>query len=340
MQNLSKVAALVGMLLPGSLLAQTIEGFVVNEDGKAITGAKVEIEGAGLQTTGSDGRFIFENLTGDKSEIHILASGFSHLIEHVILANSDGAPLTLTLSRSPIEVIDVVATPLHMSTMESASPVSVLAGDTLRRQQAATLGDSLEKVAGVHTNFHANVASTPIIRGLSGPRVLIAQNGLDVSDVSRVGPDHSVASEASTAQQIEVLRGPATLFYGSGAIGGVVNVVDKRVPTDSNTRGEWLLETGSVNNQKLASFNATSGTENLAFYVGGYWRESDDYEVPVAPEKDGHEEVHKGVVENSAEESNGFTLGASYLFDKGYRQQGSTPRCRTAHQSSRQRSKE
>ena len=81
-----------------------------------------------------------------------------------------------------------------------------------------TLG-KLEKVAGVHTSFHAKVASTPVIRGLSGPRVLIAQNGLDVSDVSRVGPDHSVASEASTAQQIEVLRGPATLFYGALIVG-------------------------------------------------------------------------------------------------------------------------
>ena len=134
--------------------------------------------------------------------------------------------------------------------MESSSPVSVLSGEQLRRQQAATLGDSLEKLPGVNTNFHAKVASTPIIRGLSGPRVLITQNGLDVSDVSRVGPDHSVASEASTAKQIEVLRGPATLFYGSGAIGGVVNVVDNRVPTDSTTRGEWNLEHNSVDNQK------------------------------------------------------------------------------------------
>jgi iron complex outermembrane receptor protein len=209
--------------------------------------------------------------------------------------------------------------------MESASPVSVLAGERLRRQQSSSLGDSLEKIVGVHTSFHAKVASTPIIRGLSGPRVKIAQNGLDVSDVSRVGPDHSVASEASTAQQIEVLRGPATLFYGSGAIGGVVNIVDGRVPTDSTTRGEWLVETNSVDDQRLGSFNLTTGTDSFAFYADGYVRESNDYEVPVAPEleeeghdEEGHDDAHSKVVENSAEESSGLTLGASYLFDKGY----------------------
>lgn len=314
MYKLSKVGALVGLLLPGSLLAQSIEGVVVNKQGKTISGAAVTVKGENPQITNTTGRFFFENLSEGKNEIHISASGFSHLTQQVNLDNNI-KQLTLTLEHSPFEVIDVVATPIHMSTMESAAPVSVLAGDNLRRQQASTLGDTLEKVAGVHTNFHANVASTPIIRGLSGPRVLIAQNGLDVSDVSRVGPDHSVASEASTAQQIEVLRGPATLFYGSGAIGGVVNVVDNRVPTDNTSRAEWLVETASVNDQKLASFNVTTGIDNFAFYADGHWRDADDYEVPVAPEKG---KDHNGVVENSAEESYGFTLGTSYLFDKGY----------------------
>ena len=220
------------------------------------------------------------------------------------------------MARSAIEVIDVHATPMHLSVMESATPVSVLSGETLRRQQAATLGDTLEKLPGVQSNFHGNVASTPIIRGLSGPRVLITQNGLDVSDVSRVGPDHAVASEASTAKQIEVLRGPATLFFGSGAIGGVVNVVDQRVPTSTETRGEFVLETRTVNDQKLGTFNVTTGVDNIAFYADGFYRDSNDYETPVAPDIDDPDGAH--VVENSNEESNGFTLGTSYLFDQGY----------------------
>lgn len=317
MFKISKVAVLIGSLLPASLLAQTIEGTVINSKGEIVTGAKVEVEGTAITTTtDKNGRFVVTNLTTGKRELHITAAGFAHLIKDVDVSDNT-SNLTFTLSRSPIEVIDVVSSPVHMSVMESASPVTVLAGETLRRQQASTLGDSLEKTVGVHTNFHANVASTPVIRGLSGPRVMISQNGLDVSDVSRVGPDHAVASEASTATQIEILRGPATLFYGSGAVGGVVNVVDGRVPTDSTTRGEWALETNSADNKKIASFNGTTGTESFALYLDGYWRESDDYEVPVAPEL-GAEHGDKFTVENSAEESNGITIGASYLFDNGY----------------------
>ena len=323
MHKVTKIAALVSALLPASVIANTIEGVVINNNGKAVSGANIEVEGTIFNAvTDKNGRFILRNLVDGQAELHVSAAGFSHHHQDISVKSNDTKQVTFTLKPSPIEVIDVSATPIHMSSMESAAPVSVLAGEELRRQQASSLGDSLEKMVGVHTSFHGKVASTPIIRGLSGPRVLIAQNGLDVSDVSRVGPDHSVASEASTAHQIEVLRGPATLFYGSGAIGGVVNVVDGRIPKDSTTRGEWLLETNSVDDQRLASFNLTTGNESFAFYADAYFRESNDYDVPVSPELESEEEHEHSegskVVENSAEKSDGFTVGASYLFDTGY----------------------
>ncbi|MBB1298704.1 TonB-dependent receptor [Pseudoalteromonas sp. SR41-7] len=321
MKRRSQLAVLIAALLPASVLASTIEGVVLNNKGKVVTNATVEVEGSDLKvTTDENGKFVIAELNNGLKELHVVAPGYTHLHLDITITNDDNQSVTFNLKRSPIEVIDIEATPIHMSAMESASPVSVLSGEQLRRQQAATLGDSLEKLPGVNTNFHGKVASTPIIRGLSGPRVLITQNGLDVSDVSRVGPDHSVASEASTAHQIEVLRGPATLFYGSGAIGGVVNVVDNRVPTDSTTRGEWNVEHNSVDNQKVASFNATTGTDSFAFYADAFWREADDYEVPVAADIDSNGEEHHGdyTVENSNEESDGFTVGASYLMDNGF----------------------
>ncbi|MCW8091217.1 TonB-dependent receptor [Alteromonas sp. ASW11-130] len=320
MSRITKIAAIIGTLFPLSVVAQSIEGTIKNADGNAVADANIRVEGTDLVTkSDSNGYFVLPQVSTGIQELHVTAAGFAHHHADIAIIGTQRKQLTFTLERSPIEVIDVVATPVHMSVMESASPVSVLGGETLRRQQSATLGDTLETLPGVQTSFHANVASTPIIRGLSGPRVMIAQNGLDVGDVSRVGPDHAVASEASTAQQIEVLRGPATLFYGSGAIGGVVNVVDGRVPTDKTTRGEWLLEGDSVNNQKLASFNVTTGVESIAFYADGYWRESDDYETPIAPDLDDvKDDEHKFVVENSNEQSEGVTLGTSYLLDKGF----------------------
>lgn len=302
-----KYKLLLGVLALASIKAYAVEGVVVNDRGAPVAGAIVKgLSSAQTVVTDEQGRFF---LQGDSNEIHVMAAGYSHRMLH-LHEQEDGA-IVVTLSNTVIEQVDVVGLPVHASVIESSVPVTVLSGDALRRQQAATLGDSLGRQPGVNTNFHGSVASTPVIRGLNGPRVLITQNNLDVSDVSRVGPDHSVASEVSTAQQLEVLRGPATLFYGSGAIGGVVNVVDRRVPISSETRGEVLLSRESVDKQNLASFNASSGTDNFAFYVDGFSRESDDYDVPVA--LDGEK-----TVANSDEESSGYTLGSSYLLDNGY----------------------
>ena len=294
-----------------------LEGKIVNSKGDPLNNATIELEGSRSSVSVSEkGHFSFDE--SGIQEIHVTAPGYSHKVIHLDEVR-EKEPLVIVLNRSVIEQIDVIGIPIHASVIESAQPISVLSGEELRNRQAATLGDSLENEMGVHTSFHGNVASTPIIRGLSGPRVQITQNSLDVSDVSRVGPDHAVASEVSTAEQVEVLRGPATLFYGSGAIGGVVNVVDKRAPKDTDTYGEWYVSHETVNNQNLGSVNLNTGLDNVAFHLDSFWRESDDYEVPVVAEK-GHDEDHSGkyVVANSADESQGFTLGSSYILDNGY----------------------
>lgn len=305
-----------------SAYSHAFDGQVVDTDGQAIQGAKVMIPGQRKSaTTNEQGAFTLD--TENTIELHISAPGYAH---KTLMVDGKAGPQRIVLINSAIEQVDVIGIPLHASNIESAMPVNVLTGEELRNKQAATLGDSLANEVGVHTNFHGNVASTPVIRGLSGPRVLITQNSLDVSDVSRVGPDHSVATEVSTSEQVEVLRGPATLFYGSGAIGGVVNVIDKRVPTDTETRGEWLLSHDSVNDQDQAAFNLNTGAGDLAFHADGFWRKSNNYDVPVAPEleddhdHEGEEEHHdEGLfVENSAEESYGFTIGGSYILDNGF----------------------
>ncbi|TMO58317.1 TonB-dependent receptor, partial [Pseudoalteromonas phenolica] len=313
MFKLSPVMLLLSAALPFSAIANQVSGTVLDKNNQPVANAKVSIMGSlKAVETNSKGEFVLSGIKPGKVELHAAASGFAHFNSIYDLTELGLKDIKVSLTPSAIEVIDVVASPFHASNMESATPVSVLSGDALRNQQSATLGDSLAKEVGVHTNFHAGVASTPIIRGLSGPRVLITQNGLDVSDASRVGPDHSVSSEASTAEQIEVLRGPATLFYGSGAIGGVVNVVDKRVPREVEQSGEWLIEHDSVDNQKLASVNINTGSDNIAVHFDGFYRESDDYKVPV---KDEH---GSNKIANSGEESKGATAGASYILDNGY----------------------
>src|SRR5690606_28756087 len=150
-------------------------------------------------------------------------------------------------------------------------------------------------------------------------RVMVTQNGFDAGDASRVGPDHLVATEASTARQIEILRGPATLLYGSGAIGGVVNIVDDRVPQDNLTKGEWQLQHSDVADENLVSGQVTSGVRDFAVHVDGFWRESNDYRIPVAAEIDQPDPSNgRHRLNNSAYDAQGFNLGGSYLLEQGF----------------------
>ncbi len=326
MSECSRVAVGValGLMALGSpqVLAKSVSGVVVSGQGQPVAGALVALVGSNQQvTTDAAGRFSLAVPAG-LAELHIEAKAFSHRNTHVQVPAEGLTGQQIELLPTLLEVIDVKASPLHASVTESALPVSVLSGESLRLQQASTLGDTLKHQVGVHSNFYGSVASSPIIRGLDGPRVLITQNGLDAGDASRVGPDHSVSGEAGTAQQIEVLRGPATLFYGSGAIGGVVNVVDERVPTTAASRAHWQLERSSVNNEKVAAGSGQTvltdlGSGQLAVYADVTWREQDDYRIPGVAET-GSDEPRGGRVANTDAQTKGGTLGTSWLLSNGY----------------------
>ena len=215
------------------------------------------------------------------------------------------------------ERIVVTASPLQKSAIDSAQPIYVMSADELREFQAATLGETLRNIVGVQASYFSPTASSPIIRGLDGPRVRILQNGLDVADISRGGPDHAISTETSTAQQVEIFRGPSTLLFGSGASGGVVNVVDNRVPRfiDEGISGQYGLNYNSVSQEQLASAELNARNGNFAFHLDAFQRDADDYEVPTFVNDEGEESDH---IENSFTEDSGFTLGASYLLDNGF----------------------
>jgi len=328
-------SSVAGVFFTPFAYSQQISGKVVDASGVAISNAQISLEKGKYQVkTDSQGRFVLQELSAGQVELHITAPQYSHVTKHFTLGQQDINNVEIKLSASVMEVIDVYATPLHSSTIESALPVNVLSSDELRLKQASTLGETLKNEVGVHSSYYGPVASSPIIRGLDGPRVMVTQNGLDVGDASRVGPDHVVSSETSTATQIEVLRGPSTLFYGSGAIGGVVNVVDNRVPTSTDSQIDYMLKHNDVADEDEASFNLNTGTGKVALHLDGFWRESNDYDIPGHAEiEDEHEDEHHeeehegeehheeeavGTLANSASKSSGYTLGASYLLDNGF----------------------
>lgn len=222
-----------------------------------------------------------------------------------------------THTHEELERIVVTASPLDRTALESAQPIYVLSGDALREAQAPTLGETLRNLPGIQSTYYSPTASSPVIRGLDGPRVRILQNGLDVGDVSRGGPDHAVSTESTTAEQIEVLRGPATLLYGSGASGGIVNVVDNRVPRQlvDGVEGQVSAGVAGAANERHVGATLRAGVDNFVFHVDGFKRDADDYRVPSFVTPDGDRTT---LIDNSFTDDIGGTVGASYVGDRGF----------------------
>ena len=128
------------------------------------------------------------------------------------------------------EEIVVTAAPLRQSADDLAQSITVVTGAELERVRSLNLGETLESQLGMSASYFGAGASRPIIRGLAGPRVRTMEDGIDSMDVSTVSVDHAVSVDPLAAEQVEIFRGPTTLLYGSGAVGGIVNTVTNRIP--------------------------------------------------------------------------------------------------------------
>jgi len=139
-------------------------------------------------------------------------------------------PATAFAQDAEDEII-VTGSPLTRSVNEAITGLSVLTGDELDLRLAGTIGETLKTEPGVSSTFFGAGASRPIIRGQGGDRVRVLTNGVGSIDASSASPDHAVAAEPAQAERIEVVRGASLLRYGSSGSGGIVNVIDGRIPT-------------------------------------------------------------------------------------------------------------
>ncbi len=236
------------------------------------------------------------------------------------------APAALA-QHADLEEIVVTANPLRVGATDLVQSAVVLAGDDLSRRVSSSLGETLAGQPGITASFFGPRASRPIIRGLSGERVLMLQNGVGALDVSNLSPDHSVGIEEILADQVEVLKGPSTLLYGSGAVGGVVNVVDGRIPprTLEGWSGVGELRGESVDDELSAAGRIDGRTGAFGVHAHAYYRETDDYDIPgyawsdaareEALEHGEEPDLTRGTVANSDSETRGGALGASWFHE-------------------------
>ncbi|BFM09392.1 TonB-dependent receptor [Halioxenophilus aromaticivorans] len=262
---------------------------------------------------------------------------------HRFLVNTSSLGLALTFANAslaatannphhPMEEV-VVTGHTDKTLAETALPVSVLSAEQLAEQRATNLGDTLAAMPGVQsTSFGAGVGR-PIIRGQSGNRVKVLSGSLSVLDASTVSPDHANAVSPLGAERIEVIRGPATLLYGNGASGGVVNVLDNRIP-DAQLDDISLVinqEHNTNNDQNTTSALLETSTGPFQWHLNGYTFRHNKVTIPSEAmleeelhdeDGDDHEEEEHtstdGYIGNSQGEGDGITLGSSYVGDGWY----------------------
>ncbi|MDA9119880.1 TonB-dependent receptor [Opitutales bacterium] len=222
-----------------------------------------------------------------------------------------------------LDALVVESSPLDTKINETTQSVGILTGDELDRARSKTIAETLSDLPGVNQTQFGPSANRPIIRGQDKFRIKVVQNGSDSFDVSGQSEDHAVPIDPLLVDRIEILRGSSALLHGGSAIGGVVNVIDRSIPTDipSGISGSLLSSYSSVDDGFNSGITAFAGSNNFNFQINGFIRDFNDYETPSFYKEDHHSGDLEGpfnLVKNSHGESQSIGFGGSYKLDSGY----------------------
>ncbi|EXB73162.1 MULTISPECIES: zinc piracy TonB-dependent receptor ZnuD [Acinetobacter] len=224
-----------------------------------------------------------------------------------------------------LETIQVTAHPLVQSAVDYAAADNIIEKEQLV-QGGTTIGEALSDQVGVYSNQFGPGASRPVIRGQEGARVKVLQNASETMDVSTLSPDHTVMVDPALAKQVEIVRGPSTLLYGAGTVGGLVNVTDSKIPTripDNGYEGSAGLRYNSGNDEKLGTAGVTLALgEQVALRVEGLKRDANNYIAPDYYHEHSHGDhshlVKERRVDNTFAQSDTASVGLSWIHDRGF----------------------
>ena len=224
-------------------------------------------------------------------------------------------------SINKLESITITAHPLDQTDADFGVADQNISREKLQ-ESGTTLGEALKNELGIHSNSFGSGSSRPVIRGQEGARVKVTQNATETMDVSSLSPDHAVTIDPQLAQKIEVIRGPSTLLYGAGSVGGLVNVTDTKIPTqmpENGYEGNVGLRYNSGNDEKMTHAGTTVGLgSNVALRLEGLKRDANDYITPnYFHDHDGELEKEKRVG-NTFSESENVNVGLSWIGERGF----------------------
>lgn len=285
------VAAIASQAFAQAAATGTVAGRVTLQDGGApVHGATVIVVGARRQAvSGEDGRFEITNVPAGTYEVLAQREHFSAARQSVTVAAGQTASIEFSLSVEAFhEEVTVTASASGLATtFDSFSSIKSLDSVELAKSRGATIAESLANLPGVAVRSFGAGSSRPIVRGFDGDRVLIMQDGVRTGDLSSQSGDHGVSIDPAGLERLEVVKGPATLLYGSNAIGGVVNAITpqdafRAAPFDG-VLGSVTFDAGTANAMGGASASVQYGKRAWTVWAGGGSRRTGDYDTPLGP---------------------------------------------------------
>ncbi len=258
--------------------------------------------------TGDDGSFTFENIPPGRYTILARQDGFADVTKTIVVAAEANSVVNFEMRVTGVsEQVTVTASGAEQSTFESFQSVSTVVSDQITQRNSTSLGEVLEGESGVSKRSFGTGPSRPVIRGFDGDRVLVIQDGARSGTIGSQSGDNAEPVDTLAAQRIEVVKGPATLLYGSNAIGGVVNVISNYEDTAiKGLRGFFTGLAGTNNNQFGSSGGLDYGYKKFMVFGNGSFQRASDYRTPL------------GRVPNSASRSTSGSVGGGYYADKAY----------------------
>ncbi len=286
-----------------------VVGIVRSADGGTpLAGAVATVVSTGgSAVTHADGTFRIGVPDAEPYRLRIDRLGYAAVIVDVVPGEMVTVDLQVTAIPLPGVVVTAVLSPT--STNETIRPSVVFAGESLQRQLAATLAQTVESAPGVAVTSMGPGTSQPVIRGLGGDRILVLEDGQRVGDVINSGADHATATSPSSARQIEVIRGPSAVLYGSSALGGVINVVRDEVPgavPERTTGFASLSGRGSTRGIGGSSQVTVGVTEHIPLRVEASMHQAGDLRTPI------------GSLAGTQVDTWGVAGGTSWVDDWGY----------------------
>jgi iron complex outermembrane receptor protein len=282
-RRLSAVLPVVAFLLsPAMLMASNVDVAVSDAAGAPLPGATVTLVPSNREAVSDkDGHARLADVAPGEYDLSVRLGGFSSVRKDIAVTASDlQVPISLTSAVHFSESVTV--SPDGRDRFEAYQPVTILGGEDLQQRLGPTLGATLASEPGVNVRTFGAGNARPVVRGLDNDRVLILENGARTGDLSSQSADHGVTLDPASATQIEVVRGPATLLYGSSAIGGVVNLVSDEIPMRpiSGAHGNFIGQGATADESAGIAGNVRGGNGAWAFRANGSAQRTDDYDTP------------------------------------------------------------